>query len=38
MRALLDVETPFVDSEMLAAALDELDLEEEESEEVAEEG
>ncbi len=38
MRALLDIETPFVDSEMLAAALDELDLEEEESEEVAEEG
>jgi hypothetical protein len=38
MRALLDVETPFVDSEMLAAALDELDLEEEESEEVADEG
>lgn len=38
MRALLDVETPFVDSEMLAAALDGLDLEEEESEEVADEG
>ena len=38
MRALLEAKTPFVDSEMLAAALDELDLEEEESEEVAEEG
>ena len=38
MRALLDVETPFVDNEMLAAALDELDLEQEEEEEVADEG
>jgi glutathione-regulated potassium-efflux system ancillary protein KefC len=38
MRALLDVETPFVDSEMLAAALDELDLEQEEAEEVSDEG
>jgi hypothetical protein len=32
------VETPFVDSKMLAAALDELDLEQEEEEEVADEG
>ena len=38
MRALLDVETPFVDSEMLAAALDEIDLEQEEAEEVSDEG
>ena len=38
MRALLDVETPFVDSKLLAAALDELDLEQEEAEEVADEG
>ena len=38
MRALLDVETPFVDSELLAAALEELDLEEEEVEEAADEG
>ena len=38
MRALLDAETPFVDSEMLAAALDELDLEREEDEEVTDEG
>jgi uncharacterized membrane protein len=38
MRALLDLETPFVDSEMLAAALDEIDLEQEEAEEVSDEG
>ena len=38
MRALLDVETPFVDSDLLAAALEELDLEEEEAEEAADEG
>lgn len=38
MRALLDVETLFVDSKVLAAALDELDLEQEEEEEVADEG
>jgi glutathione-regulated potassium-efflux system ancillary protein KefC len=38
MRALRDVEAPFVDNELLAAALDELDLEQEEEEEVADEG
>ena len=38
MRALRDVEAPFVDDHLLAAALDELDLEEEEVEEVADEG
>ena len=38
MPALLDADTPFVDSEMLAAALDERDLEEDEAEEVADEG
>jgi Kef-type K+ transport system membrane component KefB len=38
MRALRDVEAPFVDDQLLAAALDELDLEEEEAEEVADEG
>jgi len=38
MRALRDVEAPFVDDQLLAAALDELDLEEEEVEEVADEG
>ena len=38
MRALLDVDTPFVDNKLLAAALEELDLEEEETEEVADEG
>jgi len=36
--ALLDVETPLVDSELLAAAPEELDLEEEETVEVADEG
>jgi Kef-type K+ transport system membrane component KefB len=38
MRARLDAETPFVDSKLLAAALEELDLEEEETEEAADEG
>jgi glutathione-regulated potassium-efflux system ancillary protein KefC len=38
MRALLDIETPFVDSKVLAAALEELELEQEEEEEVADEG
>jgi Kef-type K+ transport system membrane component KefB len=38
MRALRDVEAPFVDNELLAAALAEFDLEEEETEEVADEG
>ena len=38
MRALREVEAPFVDDRLLAAALDELDLEEEEVEEVADEG
>ena len=38
MRALLDVKTPFVDNDMLAAALDEIDLEQEEEEEVTDEG
>ena len=38
MRALRDVEAPFVDNELLAAALEELDLEQEETEEVADEG
>ncbi len=38
MRALRDIEAPFVDDKLLTAALDELDLEEEEGEEVADEG
>ena len=38
MRALREVEAPFVDDKLLTAALEELDLEEEEVEEVADEG
>lgn len=38
MRALREVETPFVDERLLTAALDEFDLEQEEVEEVADEG
>jgi hypothetical protein len=38
MRALREVEAPFVDDRMLAAALAELDLEEEEGVEAADEG
>jgi len=38
MRALREVEAPFVNERLLAAALDELDLEEEEVEEVGDEG
>jgi len=37
-RALLEVESPFVEREVLAAALQELDREQEEDEEVADEG
>jgi hypothetical protein len=38
MRALLEVESPFVERELLASALQELDREQEEDEEVADEG
>jgi len=38
MRALREIDAPFVDDRLLAAALNELDLEEEEVEEVADEG
>jgi len=38
MRALLEVESPFVEREVLAAALQELGCEQEEDEEVADEG
>ena len=38
MRALREIEAPFVDDKLLTAALDELDLAEEEVEEVADEG